>query len=63
MSAVRARFHLAFPVDDLEAARAFYAGVLGCETGRESSRWMRSLAVTVPPGLLILMTMRVRRDA
>lgn len=33
-------FHLAFPVDDLEAARQFYAGVLGCKTGRESDRWI-----------------------
>ena len=28
-------FHLAFPVDDLETARAFYGGVLGCPQGRE----------------------------
>ncbi|MEJ2522930.1 MAG: VOC family protein [Gammaproteobacteria bacterium] len=34
------RFHLAFPVHDLEAARAFYAGILGCATGRESDRWI-----------------------
>lgn len=34
------RFHLAFPVTDLEAARAFYAGVLGCPTGRESANWI-----------------------
>jgi hypothetical protein len=33
-------FHLAFPVDDLEAARGFYAGLLGCATGRESERWI-----------------------
>ncbi|RZM20333.1 MAG: glyoxalase, partial [Sphingomonas sp.] len=26
-------FHLAFPVHDLAAARAFYAGVLGCTEG------------------------------
>lgn len=31
----RPRFHLAFPVHDLEAARAFYAGLLGCPQGRE----------------------------
>ncbi|MCH8490429.1 MAG: VOC family protein [Oceanicaulis sp.] len=36
----RPRFHLAFPVHDLEAARAFYAGVLGCATGRESEVWI-----------------------
>ena len=28
-------FHLAFPVDDLPAARRFYTEVLGCTTGRE----------------------------
>jgi len=33
-------FHLAFPVDDLEAARRFYAGLLQCRTGRESDRWI-----------------------
>jgi uncharacterized protein len=37
---MRPRFHLAFPVHDLEAAREFYAGVLGCAVGRESSRWI-----------------------
>lgn len=31
----RPRFHLAFPVHDLDAARAFYATVLGCPEGRE----------------------------
>jgi uncharacterized protein len=33
-------FHLAFPVHDLEAARAFYAGVLGAATGREDTHWI-----------------------
>ncbi len=33
-------FHLAFPVRNLEEARRFYAGLLGCPTGRESDRWM-----------------------
>ena len=33
-------FHLAFPVHDLEEARRFYAGLLGCRTGRESDRWI-----------------------
>ena len=33
-------FHLAFPVDDLDAARSFYAGVLGCGEGRSSDRWI-----------------------
>jgi uncharacterized protein len=33
-------FHLAFPVDDLAAARAFYGGVLGCREGRSSEHWV-----------------------
>ena len=33
-------FHLAFPVDDLGAARAFYGGLLGCAEGRSSDRWI-----------------------
>jgi len=33
-------FHLAFPVHDLAAARAFYGGVLGCPEGRSSDRWI-----------------------
>ena len=33
-------FHLAFPVDDLEQARAFYVGVLGCREGRSSDVWI-----------------------
>jgi extradiol dioxygenase family protein len=33
-------FHLAFPVHDLDAAREFYGGVLGCEEGRSSERWV-----------------------
>jgi len=36
----RARFHLAFPVDDLAAAEDFYAGLLGCSIGRRSDRWI-----------------------
>lgn len=36
----RRRFHLAFPVDDLEKARRFYGGLLGCPTGRENGRWI-----------------------
>jgi uncharacterized protein len=35
-----ALFHLAFPVDDLEKARAFYAGLLRCPVGREDARWI-----------------------
>ena len=33
-------FHLAFPVHDLAAARAFYGGVLGCGEGRSSESWI-----------------------
>lgn len=33
-------FHLAFPVDDLVAAREFYGGVMGCEEGRSSNQWI-----------------------
>ncbi len=33
-------FHLAFPVDDLDAARAFYGGLLRCPEGRSSEQWI-----------------------
>ncbi len=33
-------FHLAFPVHDLDAARAFYGGVLECPEGRSSECWI-----------------------
>lgn len=33
-------FHVAFPVDDLQAARAFYGGLLGCPEGRSSPDWI-----------------------
>ncbi len=36
----RPRFHLAFPVHDLSAARAFYGGILGCVEGRSSESWV-----------------------
>ncbi len=39
-SLFRPRFHLAFGVDDLDAARAFYGGVLGCREGRSDERWV-----------------------
>ena len=35
-----APFHLAFPVDDLAAARRFYGGLLGCREGRSSEHWV-----------------------
>lgn len=33
-------FHIAFPVDDLDAARAFYGETLGCPEGRSSEQWI-----------------------
>ena len=33
-------FHLAFAVDDLAAAEAFYVGLLGCRVGRQTERWI-----------------------
>lgn len=33
-------FHLAFPVDDLVAAREFYGGLLECREGRSSEQWI-----------------------
>ncbi|MFN7085587.1 MAG: VOC family protein [Burkholderiales bacterium] len=36
----RPPFHLAFPVDDLARARAFYGGLLGCPEGRSTDDWV-----------------------
>lgn len=33
-------FHLAVVVDDLDAARNFYGGILGCPEGRSSGHWV-----------------------
>ena len=33
-------FHLAFPVHDLDAARAFYGELMGCAQGRSSDEWI-----------------------
>ena len=33
-------FHLAFPVDDLAAARGFYGKLLGCPEGRSADHWV-----------------------
>ncbi|MEP3655074.1 MAG: VOC family protein [Litorimonas sp.] len=33
-------FHLAAPIKDIEATRAFYGGLLGCDQGREAERWI-----------------------
>jgi extradiol dioxygenase family protein len=36
----RSLFHLAFHVTDLDAARRFYGGVLGCREGRSAPTWV-----------------------
>ena len=36
----RPPFHLAFPVDDLAAARRFYGELLGCPEGRSADHWV-----------------------
>ena len=33
-------FHLAFPVDDLAAARRFYGETIGCREGRSADHWV-----------------------
>jgi len=33
-------FHLAFPVRDLDEARAFWGGTMGCPEGRSSDHWI-----------------------
>ena len=39
-SQTRPPFHLAFPVRDIVATRAFYGELLGCPEGRSSERWV-----------------------
>lgn len=39
MSALRP-FHLAVPVNDIQQARDFYGGLLGCSEGRSASHWV-----------------------
>jgi len=33
-------FHLAFPIKDIESTREFYGGLLGCEIGRSTEKWI-----------------------
>lgn len=33
-------FHLAFPILDIEDTRKFYGGLLGCEVGRSTDKWI-----------------------
>ena len=37
---MRSLFHFAFHVTDLDAARRFYGGVLGCAEGRSTDTWV-----------------------
>lgn len=37
---MRSLFHLAFNVTDLDEARRFYGGVLGCAEGRSAATWV-----------------------
>jgi uncharacterized protein len=37
---MRSLFHFAFNVTDLDTARAFYGGVLGCQEGRSTATWV-----------------------
>jgi len=40
MSTPRSLFHFAFNVTDLDTARRFYGGVLGCTEGRSTDTWV-----------------------
>lgn len=50
-------FHLAIPVRDLDEARAFYGGLLGCREGRSEAQWVdfdlfgHQLVCHLDPGL------------
>ena len=37
---MRSLFHFAFNVTDLDSARRFYGGVMGCAEGRSSEQWI-----------------------
>lgn len=40
MTSLLRPFHLALPVDDLDAARDFYCSLMGFGTGRTADRWI-----------------------
>ena len=40
LAAMKSLFHFAFNVTDLDAARRFYGGVLGCQEGRSTNTWV-----------------------
>lgn len=37
---MKSLFHLAFNVTDLDEARRFYGGILGCQEGRAAATWV-----------------------
>jgi len=37
---MRSLFHFAFNVTDLNEARRFYGGILGCQEGRSTDTWV-----------------------
>lgn len=37
---MKSLFHLAYHVTDLDAARDFYGGILGCREGRSTDTWV-----------------------
>lgn len=39
-SSAQSIFHLALNITDLDTARQFYGGLLGCEEGRSTSTWV-----------------------
>jgi extradiol dioxygenase family protein len=65
----RPRFHLAFPVRDIEEARAFYGGVLGCPEGRSAPDWIdfdfhgHQIVAHLAPGELAARTSLVDGEA
>ena len=40
LSSMRSLFHFAFHVTDLDEARRFYGGILGCQEGRSTDTWV-----------------------
>lgn len=40
LSGMHSLFHLAFHVTDLDEARRFYGGLLGCREGRSTDTWV-----------------------
>ncbi len=37
---MRSLFHFSFNVTDLDVARSFYSGILGCKEGRSTASWV-----------------------